>query len=146
MKMRAISRAQDKKLVVNNNLGRALKFYASVRIEVRKVEAIKSSGEATGNRTKAKIVKNKVAPPLKEAQFDIMFGVGIDRFGELVDMAADKDIIQKSGAWYSYNGSKIGQGRENTKAYLKEHPEIADEVYEKLFPPKEKKETDEMSE
>ena len=140
MKMRVISRAQDKKLVVNNNLGRALKFYASVRIEVRKVEAIKSSGETTGNRTKAKIVKNKVAPPLKEAQFDIMFGVGIDRFGELVDMAADKDIVQKSGAWYAYNGSKIGQGRENTKQYLKEHPELADEIYAKLFPPKEKTE------
>lgn len=120
--------------------GRALKFYASVRIEVRKMEAIKSSGETTGNRTKAKIVKNKVAPPLKEAQFDIMFGIGIDKYGELVDMASDKDIIQKSGAWYSYNDAKIGQGRENTKNYLKEHPEIADEIMEKLFPPKEKSE------
>lgn len=117
--------------------GRALKFYSSVRIEVRKVEAIKSAGDAVGNKTRAKIVKNKVAPPLKEANFDIMFGQGIDQFGEIVDIAAEKDIIQKTGAWYAYNGAKIGQGRENAKTYLKENPEIANEIKEKIFPKKE---------
>ena len=112
--------------------GRALKFYSSVRLDVRRTEAIKQGGEVIGNRTKVKIVKNKVAPPFKEAEFDIMFGKGISKTGDILDLAADNGIIVKSGAWYAYEGNKIGQGRENTKQYLIENPEICDEIEQKV--------------
>ena len=108
--------------------GRALKFYASVRMDVRRVEAIKQGGEIIGNHTKVKVVKNKVAPPFKEAEFDIMFGQGISREGDLIDLAVKVDAVQQSGAWYAYKGEKIGQGRENAKTFLREHPEIMAEV------------------
>ena len=108
--------------------GRALKFYASVRMDVRRVEAIKQGGEIIGNHTKVKVVKNKVAPPFKEAEFDIMFGQGISREGDLIDLAVKVDAVQKSGAWYAYKGEKMGQGRENAKTFLREHPEIMAEV------------------
>ena len=108
--------------------GRALKFYASVRMDVRRVEAIKQGGEIIGNHTKVKVVKNKVAPPFKEAEFDIMFGQGISREGDLIDLAVKVDAVQKSGAWYAYKGEKIGQGRENAKTFLRELPEIMAEV------------------
>ena len=108
--------------------GRALKFYASVRMDVRRVEAIKQGGEIIGNHTKVKVVKNKVAPPFKEAEFDSMFGQGISREGDLIDLAVKVDAVQKSGAWYAYKGEKIGQGRENAKTFLREHPEIMAEV------------------
>lgn len=112
--------------------GRALKFYSSVRLDVRRVEALKQGGEVVGNHTRVKIVKNKVAPPFKEAEFDIMFGQGISKEGDILDLAADLGIINKSGAWYAYNGEKIGQGRENAKNYLKENPIICDEVEAKV--------------
>ncbi|MBR3761243.1 MAG: recombinase RecA [Lachnospiraceae bacterium] len=112
--------------------GRALKFYASVRMDVRRVQAIKVNGEDVGNRTKVKIVKNKIAPPFKEAEFDIMFGEGISTVGDIVDLAAECSVINKSGAWYSYEGNKIGQGRENAKNFLKEHPEVMHEVEAKV--------------
>ncbi|MDD6381265.1 MAG: recombinase RecA [Lachnospiraceae bacterium] len=108
--------------------GRALKFYASVRLDVRRVESLKQQGEVIGNRTKVKVVKNKVAPPFKEAEFDIMFGKGISKEGDILDLAANLDIINKSGAWYAYNGEKIGQGRENAKTYLSEHPDVMNTV------------------
>lgn len=112
--------------------GRALKFYASIRLDVRRIESIKQAGEITGNRTRIKVVKNKIAPPFKEAEFDIMFGKGVSKEGDILDLASDIDVINKSGSWYSYNDSKIGQGRENAKQYLAENPEIFDEVYEKV--------------
>ena len=112
--------------------GRALKFYASVRMDVRRVESIKQSGEIIGNHTRVKSVKNKVAPPFKQAEFDIMFGQGISREGDIIDLGVKIDEIGKSGAWYSYKGEKIGQGRENAKAYLKEHPEVMAEVENKI--------------
>ena len=108
--------------------GRALKFYSSVRLDVRRIEALKQAGEVVGNRTRVKVVKNKVAPPFKEAEFDIMFGQGISREGDILDLASDCGVINKSGAWYAYKTDKIGQGRENAKQYLKEHPEICQEV------------------
>ena len=123
--------------------GRALKFYASVRIDIRRTETLKQGGEAVGNHTRAKVVKNKVAPPATEAEFDIMFGKGIDSTGEIIDIATDRDIIVKSGAWYSYKDAKIGQGRENAKAYLKENPEVLKEIYDTLFPPKEDEKSEE---
>ncbi|MBQ5318690.1 MAG: recombinase RecA [Oscillospiraceae bacterium] len=112
--------------------GRALKFYSSVRIEVRKGEAIKNGAEVIGNRTKCKVVKNKVSPPFKECEFDLFFGKGISREGEVVDLAVELDIIHKSGAWFSYEGDKIGQGRENTKEWLKNNPDKAKEIEEKI--------------
>ena len=112
--------------------GRALKFYSSVRLDVRRIEALKSGGEVIGNRTRVKVVKNKIAPPFKEAEFDIMFGKGISKVGDIVDLASDLDIINKSGAWYAYQGNKIGQGRENTKIYLEEHPDICLEIENKV--------------
>ena len=112
--------------------GRALKFYASVRMDVRKIETLKSGGEVVGNRTRVKVVKNKVAPPFREAEFDIMFGKGISTEGDLIDLASNVGIIQKSGAWFSYNGEKIGQGRENAKQYLINNPDIRNEVDEKV--------------
>ena len=112
--------------------GRALKFYASVRMDVRRIESLKQGGEVIGNRTRVKIVKNKVAPPFREAEFDIMFGQGISREGDILDLAADTGVVNKSGAWYAYNGEKIGQGRENAKIYLKENPMIAEEIEAKV--------------
>jgi recombination protein RecA len=112
--------------------GRALKFYSSVRMDVRRIESLKQSGEVIGNRTRIRVVKNKIAPPFKEAEFDIMFGKGISYVGDVLDLAAKCDIINKSGAWYNYNGNKIGQGRENSKAYLTAHPEILAEVDRKV--------------
>lgn len=112
--------------------GRALKFYATIRLEVRRAEQIKQGTEIMGNRTKIKVVKNKVAPPFRVAEVDIMYGEGISQVGELVDMGSDKDIIDKSGAWYSYNGERIGQGRENVKKFFKENPELRAEVEKKF--------------
>lgn len=112
--------------------GRALKFYSSVRLDVRRIESLKQSGEVIGNRTRVKVVKNKVAPPFKEAEFDIMFGEGISAVGDILDLAAENGIINKSGAWYAYEGNKIGQGRENAKQYLRDNPEICDEVEHKV--------------
>ena len=104
--------------------GRALKFYASIRMDVRRIETLKQGGEIVGNRTRVKVVKNKIAPPFKEAEFDIMFGKGISREGDILDLAVGLDLVNKSGAWFAYNGEKIGQGRENAKKYLAEHPEV----------------------
>jgi len=112
--------------------GRALKFYSSIRLDVRRIESLKQGGEVIGNRTRIKVVKNKIAPPFKEAEFDIMFGQGISKEGDILDLAASIGIINKSGAWYAYNGDKIGQGRENAKNYLKDNPAICEEVEEKV--------------
>lgn len=112
--------------------GRALKFYSSVRLDVRRIESIKQGGEVIGNRTRIKVVKNKIAPPFKEAEFDIMFGEGISTVGDILDMASNVDIVAKTGAWYAYEGNKIGQGRENAKQYLKDNPQICDEVEQKV--------------
>ena len=108
--------------------GRALKFYASVRLDDRRTETLKQGGEMVGNHVKVKVVKNKVAPPFKQAEFDIMFGTGISREGEILDLASECNVVNKSGAWYSYNGERIGQGRENVKIFLKDHPEICEEI------------------
>ena len=112
--------------------GRALKFYSSIRLDVRRVETLKQGGEMVGNHTRIKVVKNKVAPPFKQAEFDIMFGTGISKEGDILDLAADCSIVNKSGAWYAYNGDKIGQGRENAKLFLKEHTDICDEIEKKV--------------
>lgn len=112
--------------------GRALKFYSSIRLDVRRIEALKQGGEVVGNRTRVKVVKNKIAPPFKEAEFDIMFGKGISKEGDVLDLASDCDIVNKSGAWYAYNNSKIGQGRENAKQFLIDNPEIFTEIEEKV--------------
>ena len=112
--------------------GRALKFYASVRMDVRRIETLKQSGEMVGNRTRIKIVKNKIAPPFKEADVDIMIGKGISREGDILDLASGIDLVKKSGAWYAYEGEKIGQGRENAKAYLESHPEVMEELDRKV--------------
>lgn len=112
--------------------GRALKFYASIRMDVRRTESLKQGGEVIGNRTRIKVVKNKIAPPFKEAEFDIMFGKGISKESDILDLAVNLGIIQKSGAWFAYNDGKIGQGRENAKTYLREHPEVAEEVEQKV--------------
>ena len=108
--------------------GRALKFYSSIRLDVRRIEALKQGGEMVGNRTRIKVVKNKVAPPFREAEFDIMFGKGISREGDILDLATKIDLVNKSGAWYAYNGEKIGQGRENAKLYLSEHEDVCNEI------------------
>lgn len=112
--------------------GRALKFYSSVRMDVRRIESLKQAGEVIGNRTRVKVVKNKIAPPFREAEFDIMFGEGISKVGDILDIAADIGVVNKSGAWYAYEGNKIGQGRENAKQYLKDNPAIMDEVEHKV--------------
>ena len=108
--------------------GRALKFYSSIRLDVRRIEALKQGGEVVGNRTRIKVVKNKVAPPFREAEFDIMFGKGISREGDILDLAANLGVVQKSGAWFAYHDDKNGQGRENAKQYLREHPDVMDEI------------------
>ena len=112
--------------------GRALKFYASVRLDIRKIENLKQDGEVIGNRARVKVVKNKVAPPFREAEFDIIYGKGISKIGNIVDVAVNLDIINKAGAWFSYNGDKIAQGRENTKAYLEKNPEVLKEIEDKI--------------
>lgn len=112
--------------------GKALKFYASVRLDVRRIDQIKSGGERVGNRTRVKVVKNKIAPPFKEAEFDILYGTGISREGDILDLGAQIDVISKSGAWYAYRGEKIGQGREAAKLYLQEHPDVLSEVEKKI--------------
>ena len=112
--------------------GRALKFYASVRMDIRRIENIKQDGEIKGNRVRVKVVKNKVAPPFREAEFDIVYGQGISKEGNILDMAVNLDIVEKAGSWFSYNGERIGQGRENVKKYLKENPEMLDEIEEKV--------------
>lgn len=132
-----INQIRDKIGVVYGNPetttgGRALKFYASVRIDIRKAEAIKNGTEIVGNRTKVKVVKNKVAPPFKIAEFDIIYGEGASKVGSLLDIAVDLEIVKKSGAWFSYNEERIGQGRENVKVYLKEHPDMYREIEDKV--------------
>lgn len=112
--------------------GRALKFYSSIRMDVRRIESLKANGEVVGNRTRVKVVKNKIAPPFREAEFDIMFGKGISREGDILDLSVTSDVVQKSGAWFAYNGDKIGQGRENAKIYLSEHPDIMEEIEQKV--------------
>ena len=112
--------------------GRALKFYASVRMDIRKIENIKQDGEIKGSRARVKVIKNKVAPPFREAEFDIMYGEGISKTGNILDMAVNLDIIEKAGSWFSYNGERIGQGRENVKRYLKENPKLLEEVESKV--------------
>ena len=112
--------------------GRALKFYASVRMDIRKIENIKQDGEVRGNRVRVKVIKNKVAPPFREAEFDVMYGEGISKVGNVLDMAVNLDIIQKAGSWFSYNGDRVGQGRENVKKYLKENPDVLEEVEQKV--------------
>ncbi len=120
--------------------GRALKFYASVRMDIRKIENIKQDGEVKGNRVRVKVIKNKVAPPFREAEFDIVYGQGISKEGNILDMAVNLDIVEKAGSWFSYNGERIGQGRENVKKYLKENPKMLEEIegkvrqdFEKVF-------------
>lgn len=114
--------------------GRALKFYASVRLDVRRIETLKNKeGKMIGNKTRVKVMKNKVAPPFKEAEFDIMYGKGIDRTGEIIDEGVKLGIVDKSGAWFSYNGERLGQGRENSKTYLNENPEVKEEIYGKII-------------
>ena len=112
--------------------GRALKFYSSIRLDVRRIESLKQGGEVVGNRTRIKVVKNKIAPPFREAEFDIMFGQGISKEGDVLDLAANFGIVNKSGAWYAYNGEKIGQGRENAKIYLNENPAVCEEIESKV--------------
>ena len=112
--------------------GRALKFYSSIRMDVRRIESLKANGEVVGNRTRVKVVKNKIAPPFREAEFDIMFGKGISREGDILDLGVTSNVVQKRGAWFAYNGDKIGQGRENAKIYLSEHPDIMEEIEQKV--------------
>jgi recombination protein RecA len=113
--------------------GNALKFYASVRLDIRKIASLKQGNDVIGSRTKVKVVKNKVAPPFKEVEFDILYGEGISREGDLLDLAVEKGIVDKSGAWFSYEKDRIGQGRENSRIYLKEHPEVAAAIRERLL-------------
>ena len=112
--------------------GKALKFYASVRIDVRRIETLKEGGEAIGNRTRAKVVKNKMAPPFKQAEFDIVYGQGISREGSLIDVGVDQGIVRKSGAWYTYEGDQLGQGKENSRAFLRDNPDLADEIEKRI--------------
>jgi recombination protein RecA len=112
--------------------GKALKFYASVRLDVRRIETLKDGGDAVGNRTRVKVVKNKVAPPFKQAEFDIVYGTGISREGSLIDVGVDQAIIRKSGAWYTYDGDQLGQGKENVRTFLRDNPDLADEIEKKI--------------
>ena len=125
--------------------GNALKFYSSVRLDIRRVGTIKDGQEAIGNRTRVKVVKNKLAPPFREVEFDLMYGEGISREGDLLDLAVENEVVEKSGAWFSFANERIGQGRENSKIFLKEHPEISKAIEEKLWqrlgPQKKQKET-----
>jgi recombination protein RecA len=113
--------------------GRALKFYSSVRLDIRRIESLKDGAEVVGNRTRVKVVKNKVSPPFRQAEFDIMYGKGISREGTLIDMSVDLGIVSKSGAWFTYEGEQLGQGRENAKNFLTEHPEVMVEISEKVL-------------
>jgi recombination protein RecA len=113
--------------------GTALKFYASVRIDIRRIGSVKEGEEISGNRVRAKVVKNKVAPPFREAEFDVIFGVGISQEGELIDLGSKLRVVEKSGTWFSYNGERLGQGRENAKAFLREHPEIVETIKHEIF-------------
>ena len=112
--------------------GKALKFYASVRIDVRRIETLKDGADAVGNRTRAKIVKNKMAPPFKQAEFDIVYGQGISREGSLIDMGVEHGLVRKSGAWYTYEGDQLGQGKENARAFLRDNPDLSDELEKKI--------------
>ena len=112
--------------------GKALKFYASVRLDVRRIETLKDGQEAVGSRTRVKVVKNKVAPPFKQAEFDIMWGLGISREGSLIDLGVDHGIVRKSGAWYTYEGDQLGQGKENSRAFLRDNPDLAAEIEKKI--------------
>jgi recombination protein RecA len=112
--------------------GKALKFYASVRLDIRRIETLKDSGEAVGNRTRVKVVKNKVAPPFKQAEFDILYGQGVSREGSLIDMGVDQGILRKSGAWYTYEGDQLGQGKENARKFLRDNPDIANEIEKRI--------------
>ncbi|HET9469726.1 MAG TPA: hypothetical protein VFO24_01400, partial [Usitatibacter sp.] len=112
--------------------GRALKFYSSVRLDIRRIESIKDGAEVVGNRTRVKVVKNKVAPPFREAEFEIMYGAGISREGEIIELASAQGIIEKSGAWYAYKGEKIGQGKDNTREVLRDNPAIAQEIEQRI--------------
>jgi recombination protein RecA len=112
--------------------GNALKFYASVRLDIRKIAAIKEGEEVTGGRVRVKVVKNKIAPPFRSAEFDIMFNEGVSKIGEIIDMGVEKNIVEKSGAWFSYDGTRIGQGRENVKLFLRDHAEMASEIEVKV--------------
>jgi recombination protein RecA len=112
--------------------GKALKFYSSIRLDVRRIETLKDGGDAVGNRTRVKVVKNKVAPPFKQAEFDIVYGQGISREGSLIDVGVDQAIIRKSGAWYTYEGDQLGQGKENVRTFLKDNPDLADEIEKKI--------------
>lgn len=132
MQMRVISRGQDKKLVDNNKLGRALKFYSSVRIEVRKTEATKEGSEVVGAKTKIKVVKNKVAPPFKETIIEVRFGEGFNRVLSLIDFAVERGIIEKSGSWFSYDGNRLGQGRNAVAEFLKNNPDSFKDIESKL--------------
>jgi recombination protein RecA len=112
--------------------GRALKFYSSIRLDVRRIETLKDGADAIGNRTRVKVVKNKVAPPFKQAEFDIIYGHGISREGGLIDMGVDNGIVRKSGAWYTYEGDQLGQGKENSRAFLRDNPDLADEIEKRI--------------
>ncbi len=112
--------------------GKALKFYASVRIDVRRIETLKDGTDAVGNRTRAKVVKNKVSPPFKQAEFDILYGVGISREGGLIDMGVDHGFVRKAGAWYTYDGDQLGQGKENARQFLRDNPDLSDELERKI--------------
>jgi recombination protein RecA len=112
--------------------GKALKFYASVRLDIRRIETLKDGQDAVGNRTRVKVVKNKLAAPFKQAEFDIMFGEGISREGSLIDFGVDQDIVKKSGAWYTFDGEQLGQGKENSRTYLKENPKVAEQIEQKI--------------
>jgi recombination protein RecA len=113
--------------------GKALKFYASVRLDIRRIETLKDGTEAVGNRTRVKVVKNKMAPPFKQAEFDILYGIGISREGSLIDYGVEHDIVRKSGAWYTYEGDQLGQGKENARGFLLENPAMADEIEKKIL-------------
>jgi recombination protein RecA len=112
--------------------GRALKFYASIRLDVRRIETLKDGSEPVGNRTRVKVVKNKMAPPFKQAEFDILYGVGISREGGLIDLGVEQGLVRKSGAWYTYEGDQLGQGKENARAFLRDNPDLTDELEKRL--------------
>ncbi|MGH3424285.1 MAG: hypothetical protein ACRDO8_06145 [Nocardioidaceae bacterium] len=112
--------------------GKALKFYASIRLDVRRIETLKDAGDMVGNRTRVKVVKNKMAPPFKQAEFDIMYGLGISREGSLIDVGVDAGLVRKAGAWYTYEGDQLGQGKENARSFLRDNPDLADELEKRI--------------